>query len=409
MRFAIVAITFNRPVSLSRLLGSLSAAAYDSHAVDLIISIDYSGTSDCRQIAECYRWDYGMKRVIAHPKRLGLRAHVLACGDFLREYDAIAVFEDDIFASPAFFRFARQAAEHYRDSEDVAGISLYAPHWSEYHSRPFTPAKADKDVYFVQYAQSWGQVWLKNQWLEFRRWYDTHSSDDLRDAMLPENVANWPASSWLKYHIKYCIEENKYFVFPYVSLSTNFTDVGHHNDKSNTTYQVPFVCSDKASFVFGDFDDRNERIVYDAFFERQRLGAFLGVPEKDLTVDLYGRKPEALYRRFVLTVRPRDYVVARSFGMKVRPHEMNVILDIPGESIFLYDTSQPEKRDKSRPYIDVDIEHWLFDVKHINYRIIATVLFRKLRSKINPKEAWLSIRHRLTRQYRRRNKRSCPK
>lgn len=43
------------------------------------------------------------------------------------------------------------------------------------------------------------------------------------DATLPQNLFTWSEKSWLKFHDRYCIETNRYFVYPYVSLSTNYS------------------------------------------------------------------------------------------------------------------------------------------------------------------------------------------
>ena len=35
----------------------------------------------------------------------------------------------------------------------------------------FVPVMGEYDNYFLQCAQSWGQLWFRNQWNDFRRWY----------------------------------------------------------------------------------------------------------------------------------------------------------------------------------------------------------------------------------------------
>ncbi len=395
LKFAVIVITFNRPASLYRLINSLAHANYESQTVDLIISIDNSGNEESAKVADEFAWNYGQKYVIKHPKRLGLREHVLSCGEFLHEYDAVAVFEDDLIASPSFFRYMHNAVHFYRNDEDVAGISLYSPHWSEFHSRPFTPMKGSHDAYFMQYAQSWGQIWLKKQWFAFKDWYLQNKDIDLAAPSLPSNVSNWPNSSWLKYHIKYCIERGKFFVYPYISLSTNFTEIGHHNNASTTTYQVPMVYGDSADFSFPRMSLNGEGVFYDAYFERLFVGRIINISEEELCVDLYGKKDAILHTRYLLTMEKRDYKIVRSYGLRLRPHEMNAILGVPGESIFLYDTKVPQI---NSPEMDIDIVKWIYDTKAINYGVFAKLLIKKILSKLSLPEIWASIKHRISRR-----------
>ena len=66
---------------------------------------------------------------------------------------------------------------------------------------------------------------------------------------IPEYLNGWPESSWLKYHTRYCIETDRYFVYPYVSLSTNFSDAGEHADVTVNDHQVELMINkEKYSF-----------------------------------------------------------------------------------------------------------------------------------------------------------------
>jgi hypothetical protein len=81
---------------------------------------------------------------------------------------------------------------------------------------------------------------------------------------------------------------------------------------------------------------------YDCFFENIYVKEQL--PYEDLTVDLYGRKqPKSKY---LLTTEGLNYKVISSYGMAFRPIELNVLLEQPGNEIFLYDCSIPEQKKK---------------------------------------------------------------
>lgn len=398
MKLAIVAIGFNRVNSLDRLLKSLSRTNYGHDLVDLIISIDCSGSNDVETLAVQFHWKFGNKIIKTYPTRLGLREHVLSCSKFLEEFDALAVFEDDIFVSPEFYNFMKQAVEYYADDENIAGISFYSHHWSEYNSRPFVPMKNNYDVYFMQFAQSWGQIWMKKQWQLFKEWYDKNSDNDVSHPTIPRNVSNWPKTSWLKYHIKYCVENDKYFVYPYTSLCTNFTDIGNHNDSITTTYQVPMSYGSFKNYHFCHFTRDNDIVSYDSYFEREGLGKHLNLDDNNVCVDLYGGKHRALYKKYLLTMEKHPFRIINSYALSLRPHEMNIIYGVPGDEIFLYDTSVKHKK---MPNGDVEIRKWHYDVKMVNYKVIIKLLMMKLKSKMTLKEICLSVKYRVNKLMKR--------
>ncbi len=339
---AICVITYNRLHSLKRLLASLNAAYYE-HSVELIISIDKSDTTICADYAKEYRWEYGDKHIIEHPQNLGLRNHVLFCGDLLNEdkYDALVVLEDDISVAPSFFYYTEQCVEKYWDSQEVAGISLYRFPLNYQCRLPFVALQSDSDVYLQQTAMSWGQVWMKRQWQEFRQWYQNNSEEFGVLPHLPKSICLWPKSSWLKYHSRYCIEQNKYFVYPYVSLATNNGDAGTHNKKSDTTYQAPMLYEKKIRY------NLNPIIKYDGFFENEILYEVLGLDKSQLCVDFYGEKGNRERRKYWLTTKRLSYKIIKSYALSLKPYEMNVILDRTGNDCYLYDTSIFENRKTS--------------------------------------------------------------
>lgn len=335
MKLAICVIAYNRVNSLRRVLENLKTAIYDNDNVDLIISIDYSGINDVKRVAEECKWDYGRKRVIAYESNLGLRAHVLKCGDFTQEYDGLIVLEDDIYVSQSFYLYAKAAVAEYCNEERIAGISLYS-FSSNYHNwLPFTPIRSDSDVYLMQNAQSWGQVWMKKQWQMFKEWYLDNKSDFTEMPHLPKSICGWK-KSWLKYHTRYCIENHKYFVYPYIALSTCFGDTGEHTSEINTLVQVPFFNGIKRSYKF------DPTIKYDAFFENMDIPKSLNIDSKNVCIDLYGEKQNRLKCRYWLTLAPQRYKAVKTFALQLKPMDQNVIDDIGGNEIVLYDTSVEE-------------------------------------------------------------------
>ena len=85
-----------------------------------------------------------------------------------------------------------------------------------------------------------------------------------------------------------------------------------------------------------------EMVSYDIFANNEAIYQSIGLLKDDLTLDLYGMVNKT-NKRYLLTPRVLNYKVVKSFGLAFRPIELNVIKDIAGENIFLYDTSIAEK------------------------------------------------------------------
>ncbi len=341
MNIAIVAVAYNRVDSLSRLLASLEKATYDKEEVTLIISIDKSNTDVVEVFADNYKWPHGNKIVSKHEENLGLRAHMLSLGKWFDQYDALVVLEDDIVVSPVFYRYTCQTVEKYHTCPDVAGISLYGFNMNYETGNPFMPMKDEYDVYFMNCAMSWGEIWMKESWPLFYDWYYSHT-DFPELSHLPQSICRWNNKSWLKYHTRYCIEENKYFVHPYTSLSTNFSDVGEHwQSYENTVFQVPLQQGNMENFRLPDFGI--EGIYYDGFFENKALYEVLGLCENEVCLDLQGESKNRINKRYWLTSKKADFKVIKSFGLNFRPIELNVIMNNGGNRLFLYDTHIREK------------------------------------------------------------------
>lgn len=347
-KYGIVVIGYKNAEGVRRLLDALEKADYEDENPLLIISIDYSGEDNVFNEANSFQWTNGEKVVKRHTNRQGLRNHVLACGDYINEYglDALVVFEDDMMPSRDFFHFTRQATEKYIDNDNIAGISLYTHCVNFNVNERFVPINNGKDNYFFQCAQSRGQVWFRKQWNDFKSWYADNSAYLEGDVNIPWVVACWPDTSWLKYHIKYCIEKNKYFVYPYISFSTCFGDVGEHVKVGTNSFQVPLSSGGNREFDLAEFDDKAVR--YNAFFENEDIYKWCGVKKDELTVDLYGVRMTCS-TKYLLTRKSRPYKIIKSWGDCLIPHEMNIFHDIEGEKLFLYDTEENSERCKVVP------------------------------------------------------------
>lgn len=328
IRLAVILVGYNRPESLKRLYNSVLNAKYNS-AVDLIVSVDKSEAQNTvLNVINADKWDKGAVVFRTFKERQGLRNHILACGDMTESYDAVVVLEDDIVVSDSFLDYVFAAIKFVNDDDSVGGISLYSPSSNEMSLLSFIPKKTGFDNYYLQSAQSWGQCWTRKMWKNFRHWYDANNESLKLDYDMPSRIYSWPESSWKKYYMKYLVETDKTFFYPYDSMSTNYSDVGQHNRVVSPHYQVALVTG-KVNFRFGT---ASECPCYDVFFERMNL-QFNSEP---LCLDLYGTKSKSS-ARYLLTPKKLSAPVLESFGLTYRPQEDNFLNRSPGSDVFLYD------------------------------------------------------------------------
>lgn len=330
VNIAIVTIAYNRPESLLRLLNSLKMVDYEEHNVPLYISIDYSGDDSVYKAADAFCWPFGEKMVIKHTVNLGLKKHVLSCGDLVENHDALIVLEDDLIVSPAMYSYAWRAVENYKSDDNIAAISLYSKEWNETAWKPFVPAQTSCDTYFVQTAESWGQIWMSDGWAKFRKWYENNSEPFDCSSGVPQDVCEWDSRSWKKYHIKYCVDNNKYTVYPYRSLTTCVGEEGEHVKVNNSDFQVPLLETAHRQYAFADFDSY-DAVKYDAYLERN-FPVYT-----DVCLDLYGQKKEFSSYKYLISPKCLNYKIVKTYGLSMRPHEDNIMMNANGEYFYKYD------------------------------------------------------------------------
>lgn len=378
----IVAVGYNRPKSLARLLTSLSKAHYPSEGARLVISLDNSGNPEPLKVAEAFDWPFGEKRIMAREKRMGLRQHILSCGDLTEEYGEIIVLEDDLFVSPHFYDYACKALDFYADAPQVAGISLYGNQQNQTAALPFTPIDdGGSDVYFMQLAASWGQAWSRRHWQGFRTWLSAHGTDISDVAGIPADIRAWPESSWLKLYNAYIISRDLYFVYPYRSLSTNFGDPGEHFYIASSRFQVPIQL--KASdYRFAHQED--SLAVYDAYCELsptsiKRLNGKLAA--YDFSVNLYGCKTVT----HGLQLTRSKQAGLHNFSLSMKPMELSILYDLEGEGIALIETARLTAGTRSDPKAEYDTYRFFYkfpSIRVILFGVIErlTMLIKKART-----------------------------
>lgn len=383
---AIVVALYNRVKPARRLLESLATASYPSgKEIRLVISIDneHGQNLDVKKFAEDFPWKFGSKEVIYHEKNLGLRDHFNFCGGLTEKYGAIVFLEDDLFVSKWYYDYTLQALEFYKNDPDVAGISLFNYNRIEQKVNPwpFTAIDDGYDNYFLQQA-SWGQIWTWQMWKPFLDWFKVNGRPEIISSFeeVPGNVKRWPNSSWKKNYITYMILHGKYYVFPRIALACNFDDPGTHRKLETVYYQSPLLINRK-QFNFGKLSQSQS--VYDSFFEI--LPDILKQHNPDLKpfdfqVNLYGNKEKtALNSEFVLS-RVRGKQNARSYNLVMKPHELNVIFNRPGNQIFLAETQSLYDSNPNDRFVK-DVVYYYRNNFH--FKEFQTLLKRKWSEKFN--------------------------
>ena len=355
LNIGIIVVGYNRVDSIRRLLNRLNDCDYPHDRVPLVVSLDNCGKPDVYDYAAAFAWKHGPIKVLLQPERMGCKNHVLKCGSYIARYgwDAAIVLEDDVYPAAAFYQYALQATAKYQDDDRIAGISLFSMPQNQTVQLPFTPALSEYDAYFMQLAQSCGQVWMKRQWQAFADWYASHSAVFTECPGVPRNVCRWPVTSWLKYHIRYCVENDKYFIYPYQSLTANFADVGQHTGVASNTLQAQLQQRAREAYLFPDLDDAP--VVYDAWHENRGLADALGLAPESVCIDVFGGKNNPEKKRYWLTTLVRPYHVVRAFALSLFPMDMNVLCGMEGDQIFLYDTAEAAE---APPQRDRDLQMW---------------------------------------------------
>lgn len=335
---AIVVVGYNRLDSLKRLLSSLEQSQYDGDTIPLVISIDASGNEELYNFVKEYNWIYGPCYVNIQTQRLGLKKHILQCGNLTRFFKSIVLLEDDIVVSPYFYKYVKTAVEYYSSDKTVAQISLYRNEVNGFVHLPFEPRYSGADVFLMQDISTWGECWTEDMWNDFIEWYDQHDENYVSKIRMPEKIKKW-TRAWSKYYYAYIIDTRKYVLFPYISLSTNYSEVGEHDEIGTISLQTNMLYGEM-TYTMRDSTDLER---YDAYCNNEILYESLSLEKDQLELDLYGYGELDNSKQYLLSTQILPYKVVKSFSLCIRPIEQNVISNILGRGIYLYDKSVLDK------------------------------------------------------------------
>jgi hypothetical protein len=335
---AIVIPTYNRPATLSRLLSALLRAAYPGGEITLVISIDRGEAHhhpEVISVAGSFDWPYGEKRLLLQDERLGLVKHNHACSALSKEFGAIILLEDDLYVSPPYYLFASQSLEAYKETDQVAGVSLYSLWFNGYTHQPFVPLPDESDAFFLQIPYHQGQAFTGQQWEQFENWLAVEVRQVAPQDVIHPMFAAFDPEDWFPLRTKYLADNDLFYVYPRQSLSTCFGDTGTHFTRRSTFLQAPLQRF-QDEYRLKPYEVSSA--VYDSFFEilPSRLsrisGELVGIA---YDVDLYATKSRRHLRApYTLTTRGCRSPLMQ-FGKELWPLEANVIDGVRGKGISL--------------------------------------------------------------------------
>ncbi len=356
-KYAIVVVGFNRVDSLLRLLNSLQRAEYPAGNIPLVISLDFGGGNAIRMAVEEFNWTHGRKICIFHKENLKLQKHMFSCMSLTEYFKGIILLEDDIFVSPVFYYYAQSAMDYYGNNDKVAGVSLYNTSVSNFSHKPLYIMRGQSDVYAAQMVETWGECFTYNMWNSFNEWYEENPDINWEQIDMYPFIGKWK-NAWSKFYFAWMLSTGRFFIEPYCSLSTCFSDAGVHSSNglpSNTQQEI--LQYDKKVYAF----DKFEKIYqYDVYLYPLGLGRYMGVKEEELEVDFYQDRQKT-NKRYLLSHVILDYKVVKSFDVRLKPIEANVIEQLDGERLFLYDRNIVEKNRRSSRTAHKYIMDYYFD------------------------------------------------
>ena len=373
----IVIVTYNRFNSFKRLLESINKAYYPIDDITLIISIDYHPENQKTvNYANSYFWKYGPKIIRTHDRNMGLKAHILECGDYSIQYGSAIVLEDDLVVSEDYYLFTLRSLKKYGNDDHIAGISLYSNEWNNFTQNSFRPLKSPYTVYFRQYCESWGESWSAKQWIGFKKWMNTNPKLT-KSYDLPKQIYEWPDTSWGKYFSKYVVEKNKYLVVPYNSRSTCFSEIGQHTSVREIYNQVCLQIGIQKNYLLPEFE---KGLHYDIFFENIDISDYLKrwIKSEKCCIDIYASKV-IKNSRYVLSTKRLPYKRLYGFALDMRPPEMNIIQNVCGHDIILYDTKIRAKI----PEKNIDMDYYDFAGYSLKKKIRQLLLHLIIKIKTN--------------------------
>lgn len=331
----IVIMAYNRPKALQRLLYSLAQADMTGYTFNFVFSLDKNSDKEVVKIINDFELEGINKTIILNEFSLGAEGHNLKIQQLALKYKYILILEDDSFVSPSIFDYSFAALNFYINQKEIAAISLYPYLWVESLSVPFNPLFDGYFNYFQQRPTSHGLILSKDQVKKFNDW-QLNKKESKNE--LPPNTLEWNNQSWERIWYNYLIDTNQFVVFPRVAYNTVFGELGYNVKNIDTwnAFQEPLALG-KSNFRFSTLE--NSYSVYDAFYEFLRYAklGFINVEG-----NLYGTKSKTTLKNNIIAINGYHSSSIKTFGRNLKPIELNLILNNPGNEISIIEIDNYE-------------------------------------------------------------------
>jgi hypothetical protein len=241
----VLLIGFNRPDLIKKAFANIRSVKPGK----LYIAIDGPRDSKPEDVTLCKEviaitknvdWKCEVRYLIRE-KNLGCKLGVSSAISWaLKDEDRIIVIEDDIVVAPAFFAFADELLEKYKNDDRIAMIS----------ANQYTPIEIEQDYLFTKYGHIWG-------WATWRRVWDNFNvelpslKNDIEKGLLKNigytkkeqlyiekfayrllNLINHKTINTWDYQFAYHRIRNKLFsIAPRVNLASN---IGTYSSRTDT-------------------------------------------------------------------------------------------------------------------------------------------------------------------------------
>lgn len=283
IKSAVLLICFNRPDTTKVVFESIA----NVKPKKLYVAIDgprinKPGENDlCAEVLDITKnvdWDCDVKYLV-RDKNLGCKIGVTTAISWaLTNEDRIIIIEDDIVATSAFYFFADEMLEKYKNVDNIAAVS----------ANNYTPLQdAENDYFFSKYGHIWGWATWKIAWDRFDVEVPYIKSDikkgHLKDIGLEPLELNYftklskkinkliqkeQINTWDYQFVYYRIRNNLLSIVPRVNLASNIginSSRTNAKTKTNTNYY-----SANTDFVVHNHPKKVEcNVSYDRYhFER---------------------------------------------------------------------------------------------------------------------------------------------
>ena len=220
----------------------------------------------------------------------------------------------------------------YSTDNRIAQISLYRNEIVGQVGLPFILMPSSSDVFLMQAVSTWGECWTYSMWQGFREWLQYFDEKRIDFLDMPETYKRW-TKAWSKYYNAYLLDTNKYVIYPYTSLTTNFNEAGEHASASNSIVQVVLQQSDM-EYRMENYD---LLVKYDIFRNNQNIYDWIKIPREDVLLDIYGYHEIKDGYKYLLTSKKYPFKAVKAYAAKLTPIELNLKYDITGSGVYLYE------------------------------------------------------------------------